>query len=51
LQRFTKTERGWKIRELKNSNHIDSRVAAVLAVARARTHTNTPKGQILWLES
>ena len=52
LQRFSKTERGWKIRKLKNSEHIDACVAAVLAVARARRHSNTPRGaQIFWLES
>jgi phage terminase large subunit-like protein len=47
-----KTERGWKIRKLKSSEHIDACVAAVLAVARARTHTTTPTGaQIFWMEA
>ena len=46
-----KTERGWKIRKLKSSEHIDASVAAVLAVARAQTHTTTPSGpQIFWLD-
>jgi hypothetical protein len=51
MQRL-KTERGWKIRKLKNSNNLDACVAALLAVARARTHTNIPTGpEIFWLEA
>jgi len=46
-----KTERGWKIRKLKNSQHIDACVAAVLAVARARTHTTSTGPQIFWMDS
>jgi len=45
-----KTERGWKVRKLKSSQHIDACVAAVLAHARAQLNTNTNKTpQIFWL--
>jgi phage terminase large subunit-like protein len=45
-----KTERGWKVRKLKSSQHIDACVAAVLASARARLHQPEPGPQIHWLE-
>jgi phage terminase large subunit-like protein len=45
-----KTERGWKVRKLKSSQHIDACVAAVLALARARTHGRGGP-QIFWLKA
>jgi phage terminase large subunit-like protein len=45
-----KSERGWKIRKLKSSQHIDACVAAVLAHARAQLHTNDTAPQIFWLQ-
>jgi phage terminase large subunit-like protein len=44
-----KTERGWKVRKLKSSQHIDACVAAVLATARARLHRPNNSPQIHWL--
>jgi phage terminase large subunit-like protein len=47
-----KSERGWKVRKLKSSHHIDACVAAVLAHARAQLNTNTNKSpQIFWMDS
>jgi len=46
-----KTERGWKVRKLKSSRHIDATVAAVLAVARAQHHKDDGPPQIFWLET
>jgi len=45
-----KSERGWKVRKLKSSQHIDACVAAVLAVARARVHRGGG-AQIRWMEA
>jgi len=45
-----KTERGWKVRKLKSSQHIDACVAAVLATARARLHRPNNSPQIHWLK-
>ena len=44
-----KTERGWKVRKLKNQR-IDATVAAALAVARAQHHKPNNGPQIFWLE-
>jgi phage terminase large subunit-like protein len=45
-----KSERGWKVRKLKSSHHIDACVAAVLAHARAQLNTNTNNSpQIFWM--
>ena len=44
-----KTERGWKVRKLKSSQHIDACVAAVLATARARLQRTNNSPQIHWL--
>jgi phage terminase large subunit-like protein len=47
-----KTERGWKIRKLKSSEHIDACVAAVLAVARAQASTKRGQvPQIFWIDA
>jgi phage terminase large subunit-like protein len=43
------TERGWRLRKLRNSERIDATIAAVLALARARHHKDrTP--DIRWFE-
>jgi phage terminase large subunit-like protein len=45
-----KSERGWRVRKLKSSHHIDATVAAVLAHARAHLTTDTSKTpQIFWM--
>ena len=45
-----KTERGWKVRKLKNQR-IDATVAAALAHARAQHHKPDIVPQIFWLEA
>jgi phage terminase large subunit-like protein len=47
----SKSERGWRLRKLKNNKHIDATVAAVLAVARAQHHKPTAGPQIFWMDA